>query len=80
MITTADKLNMVAWAFKTVTSDGKKLKDHPSPSRSKTRQGTPANETVSQWQYLHICHSERSEESNKNKLLKATDSSSKDSE
>jgi hypothetical protein len=32
MITRTDKLNMVVWAFKTVTSDGKKLKDHPPPS------------------------------------------------
>jgi hypothetical protein len=29
----------------------------------------PAPETVSQWEYIHICHSERSEESNKSRLL-----------
>jgi len=40
----------------------------------------PAQETVSQLLNLHICHSERSEESNKNKTLEQRDSSAKASE
>jgi len=40
----------------------------------------PAEETVSQLSNLHVCHSERSEESNKNKTLEQRDSSAKASE